>query len=338
MTRSRQHLVFDVGGTQLRAAVYDQASESLTGVSRVDAPSYLRHADASWPDLRARLIDDMSELRRRVDPHEGIPTAVVAFPGPVDSEHRVVAAPPLWGTRGRYPYSLEPDLRERWPGTDVCVVNDVTAAGYRYVRASNDDFCIVTISSGIGNKVFVRGRPLVGRSGQGGEIGHLQVDGSPTAPTCDCGGRGHLAAIASGRGMLVRARDRAVKDRDFSSSMLCDRMHLTASGLTSEALAIAYVEGDPWATTVVREGAGALGSVLATIHLAIGIDRFVLIGGLALGLGQRFCRDVRAGLHARCWRGESDADSDAISVILGDTDGHCALVGAGRARHLGLLP
>ena len=333
MTHSaQQHLVFDVGGTQLRGAVYDEASGNLAAVSRMDAPSHTSDRSASWAELRARLLGAMSSLRTALDPDGRLRDAVVAFPGPVDAERRVLAAPTLWGSLGHYPHALESDLREAWGSVDVCVTNDVTAAGYRYVEPDGEDFCIVTISSGIGNKVFVRGRPLVGPSGQGGEIGHLEVNASPSAPLCDCGATGHLGAIASGRGMLARAKERAAAGGDFDRSSLRARMCLEAHALTAEALAGAYREKDEWATAVVREGADAVGAVLAGIHLAIGVERFVLIGGFALGLGATFCDDVRASLLSRCWRGAS------ARVSLGASDGHCALVGGGRARQLGLLP
>ena len=296
MTSSDRHLVFDVGGTQLRAAVYDGGGGSLFASSRVDAPSFLRHAGAPWTELRTRLLESLSELRARLDPASAVSSAVIAFPGPVDDEHRVVAAPTLWGSLGAYPYALERDLRDRWPGVSTRVINDVTAAGYRYLRSTNDDFCIVTVSSGVGNKVFVDGRPLLGRSGLGGEIGHLQVDPAPGAAECDCGGRGHVGAIASGRGMLALARRRAVERPDaFRSSSLA----IGASTLTPEALAEAYRLGDAFAVSVVREGADALAQALSAVHLAIGVDRIVLIGGFALGLGRRFCDDLGAAVGAR---------------------------------------
>jgi len=333
VTRSgQQHLVFDVGGTQLRGAVYDEGSGALAAVSRVNAPSHASDKGASWAELRGRLLDAMSSVRAALDPDGRISSAVVAFPGPVDAERRVLAAPTLWGSLGSYPHPLEHDLREAWGTVDVCVTNDVTAAGYRYVEPEGEDFCIVTISSGIGNKIFVRGRPLVGPSGQGGEIGHLQVDPSLNAPRCDCGARGHLGAIASGRGMLARAKDQATAGGDFERSSLRVRMGLEGHALTAEALAGAYRENDAWATAVVREGADSLGAVLAAIHLAIGVERFVLIGGFALGLGAPFCDDVRTSLLSRCWQGAS------VRISLGASDGHCALVGGGRARQLGLLP
>ena len=335
MTRPGRHLVFDVGGTQLRAAVYDGESGALAGTARTEAPNFQRHPGVSWHELRSKLVDEMSALRAVLDPQGLVGSAAVAFPGPVDGEGRVLAAPPLWGSLGDYPYALGRDLGAAWGCAPVRVMNDVTAAGFRYMRSHGDDFCLVTISTGIGNKVFVGGRPLLGSSGRGGEIGHLQVDASPAAAPCDCGGRGHLAALASGRGMQRRARARAeAPDGGFRGSSLAATR--TAGALTVEDLAEAYRGGDAWAAGLVQDGVEALGGVLAGIHLAVGVDRVILVGGVSFGLGRRFCEDVAAAIQSRCWRGAAGGDPAAVRVLLGEDDGRCALLGAGRAVHLGL--
>jgi glucokinase len=325
------HLVFDVGGTQLRAAVYDGAASVLRDAQSIAAPSYLRHPELSPRDLRLRLAQEMSALRTALDPRGAIASAAVSFPGPVDGERRVLAAPTLWGGGGAYPYDFESDLRGAWTGTEVTVLNDVAAAGYRYLRGPGDEFCVVAVSTGIGNKIFVGGRPLVGPGGRGGEIGHLRVDDSDDAPPCDCGGRGHLGAMASGRGLSARARDHARRSPDaFARSALAAAVGGDASRLTAEAIAVAYREGDPWATARVLEGARALGSTFAGIHLATGVERFVLIGGFAIGLGPSFCAAVATAASRACWRGEPGG----VDVVLGEADGQCALIGAGRAARL----
>jgi glucokinase len=190
----------------------------------------------------------------------------------------------------------------------VRILNDVTAAGYRYLRSSDEDFCIVTVSSGIGNKVFAGGRPLVGPSGRGGELGHLRVDDSANAPVCECGGRGHLGAIASGRAALAYARAHVAK------------------ALTAGDLAAAFRRDEAWAVDVVRRCASPLGWALAAIHLGAGIERFVLFGGFALALGARYRDLVSAAAHQRCWNGQGN-----FTIELGYDDDWSGLIGAGIA-------
>jgi predicted NBD/HSP70 family sugar kinase len=328
MNPSARHLVFDVGGTQLRAAVWDAERSSLSPVHSVDAPSHARHPTLSWTELRARLVAEMSELRQRLDPPGEIRSIAVAFPGPVDPQRRVLAAPTLWGALGRYPFELGRELGQNWAESRILILNDVSAAGYRYCTDQEDSFCIVTVSTGIGNKVFAGGQPLVGAAGRGGEIGHLQIDTAPGAPLCDCGGRGHLGAYASGRGLAARAREDGEREpHDFRRSFLGTELKIEPAAITAEALAIAYGAKDEWATRQVDRCGAALAGVLAGLCLGVGVERFVLIGGLAIGLGPRFAEAVRAAIESRCWTGEASA----ISVKLGETDGKCALVGAGRA-------
>jgi glucokinase len=331
VTSEERYLVFDVGGTQLRAAVYESATSQLADMRTAAAPSYLRFPELSWADLRGRLVIEMSALRAALDPRGAMTSAAVSFPGPVDGERRVLAAPTIWGSAGVYPDDFESALRDAWKGTDVLLLNDVAAAGYRYMRGPSDEFCVVTVSTGIGNKVFVGGRPLVGPRGAGGEIGHLRVDDSAEAPRCDCGGRGHLGAIASGRGLAARSREHAQRaPAAFMKSSLAAETGNDPTKLTAEAIGVAYREHDAWARERVLEAASALGSTFAAIHMAIGVDRFVLIGGFAVGLGTAFGEAVRAAATRSCWRGEEVG----IEVTLGETDGRCALIGAGRAVEL----
>src|SRR6185312_8922728 len=113
-------------------------------------------------------------------------------PGPIAPTGEILAAPTLWPGVPIEPFTLGARLERAWPGLRVRVLNDVTAVGLAYVAGGRESFCVVTVSSGIGHKVFLDGRPVTGPSGRGGEIGHVVVDPRPEAPECDCGGRGHL--------------------------------------------------------------------------------------------------------------------------------------------------
>ena len=89
------------------------------------------------------------------------PDAVaVAFPGPIDPHGHLLAAPTVWGRMESSSFPLRERLFAIWPRAVVLALNDMTAAGYRYVTPEVRDFCLVTVSSGIGNKVFL-GRRLV---------------------------------------------------------------------------------------------------------------------------------------------------------------------------------
>ncbi len=305
-------LVFDVGGTKTRAGLFDSSTSSLVRAALTETPNHLNFPDASFDELLDRLLDDMCRLGDEVA--EGAPvTAInVGFAGPVAPNGNVLAAPTIWGVRSGPPDALRKGLACRWPNARVAIMNDVTAAGYRYLSSPDDEFCIVTVSSGIGNKMFVNGRPLVGRGGQGGELGHLLVDSSDDAPLCECGGRGHLGAVSSGRAALEYARKRG-------------RIG------TSADLAAAFKRAEPWAIQVIEHVAAPLGWALAAMHMAIGVARFVLIGGFALALGESYRQLVARAAEERCWQCAGDWPT---MVELGVDDDLSGLLGAGRVGSL----
>jgi C7-cyclitol 7-kinase len=305
-------LVFDVGGTRTRAGLFDSQNSKLIASAAISTPNHLILPDSSFDELCNQLLEQMFRLAADLCGRQSIGAICVGFAGPVDDCGNILAAPTLWSTRLSRPYPLAKSIASRWPGAPVTIVNDVTAAGYRYLRSVEEDFCIVTVSSGIGNKVFVNGRPLLGSGRRGGELGHLVVDSSPDAPPCECGGRGHLGAVASGRAALEIARMLAPGH---------SRMNLT-----SPDLAAAFRRAEPWAIAAIERAAAPLGWALAAVHASIGMERFVLIGGFALALGEAYRELVARAAAARCWGESRDWQS---RVELGWDDDMSGLIGAG---------
>jgi len=301
-------LVFDIGGTKTRAGLFNQG---LTRSVCAATPNHLDFPKASFRELRERLVTSMHRLAGEIVEDRTVTQLNVAFAGPIDPAGNVLAAPTIWGALQSRPHPFAGDLVRNWPNARVSMLNDVTAAGYRYRRSSSDDFCIVTVSSGIGNKVFAGGRPLLGRSGKGGELGHLCVDDSPEAPLCECGGRGHLGAISSGRGVLGRARELAGRE------------------LTSGDLVAAFLRGESWAERIIEHGARPLGWALAAMHLGLGLERFVLVGGFALALGEGYRQLVARAAQARTWNGAGDW---MTWLELGVDDDFSGLIGAGLSQ------
>jgi glucokinase len=320
-------LVFDVGGTTLRAGIYRAGSGRVERVVHRDTPTFRTLPGACGDEIRERLCRVMDEMGRSICGGR-VPGAVsVAFPGPIDPAGGVLAAPTLWGgERGADPVPLGESFRRLWPRSRVFVLNDMAAAGYCYRRHPLEDFCILTVSSGIGHKVFLNGEPVTGPHGRGGELGHLRVDPSPDAPVCDCGGRGHLGAIASGGAAIEQVKRLAAQDPEgFLASPLGRSSGFSL--LDNQTIVAAFSSGDPWTDRVIRRMAGAIGQVLAAVHLALGVERFVIVGGFAIALGPRF-RDMLCAEAAACaW--DLGASWDSM-IELGRSDEDAGLIGAGK--------
>lgn len=321
-------LVFDVGGTRLRCARYQAESDKLLGLERRETPSIHSRPGASQEAIRNELYATMDSMRRRALLGERPAWVSVAFPGPVDPRGNALAAPTVWGDASRAPVSLLDDLARLWPEASVLVLNDISAAGFRFRTHPHESFCILTVSSGIGVKVFVDGQPITGPHGRGGELGHLCVDFSGDAPKCDCGLLGHLGAVASGRASAEHIARLAREDPEaFAASPLGSVSGGDPSRVTNPMLARAFSRGDVWARRVVDRIAQPLGRLLSSIHLLVGTERFVIVGGFALALGEPYRQMLARTASESGW--SLGVDWDEL-VELGVNDDDAGLIGAGR--------
>ncbi|MEV7227878.1 ROK family protein [Polymorphospora sp. NPDC051019] len=317
------YTVVDVGGTTLRVGRYDSDTDRVDDVRRMPTEGMDRYPGEPVPVLQRRVVGQLVDVAGAALARHGARRLVVAFAGPIDAAGRVTAAPTVWGRRGD-PLPLRDLLRERL-GRPVTVVNDLTAAAWRYVGGADQEaFCLITVSSGIGNKVFRAGEVLLHPDGHGGELGHWTCDPAPDAMPCDCGGRGHLGAVASGRGAVAAARRAAVADPvGYGGSVLA------GAEVDAVALAAAVRADDPFATGVLRAGLRHLATAITAVFASIGVRRYVIIGGFALAVGPRYAALLTEALHRAGCFGLTPAEIDGM-VVLGEPDDDHGLIGAGR--------
>jgi len=181
-------LAFDVGGTDLKAALVDE-SGAIRELLRVPTPlDGERTADA--------VLARVGELARDLlGNHPGVHprTAGLLVPGQVDEEGGVGVFSENLGWTG-YPFR---DRAQGILGVPVSFGHDVRGAGeaeYRLGAAAPfRDVVVMTIGTGIAGAIFIQGRLYTGR-GLAGEMGHSKVADDPQ---CVCGGRGCLEAVAS---------------------------------------------------------------------------------------------------------------------------------------------
>ncbi|WP_030751606.1 ROK family protein [Streptomyces griseus] len=331
----RRITVMDVGGTTLRVGTFDTATgRLLPGARRVPVDGMARFPGAPVPVLQRRVVEQIAREAERQAADAGGDGLCVAFAGPVGRDGTVRGAPTVWGGGGG-PLPLRELLEDLLP-VPVLVVNDLTAAAWRYGADSPEPFCLLTVSSGIGNKVFRDGGVLLDDEGHGGELGHWTYDRSPDAPPCDCGGRGHLGAIASGRGVLAAVRRAGRADRAGYARSALARSAADPAEVDNPAVAAAVRAGDPFATEVLRGTLVPLAAAIGGVFASIGIRRYVLMGGFALAIGERYRELLAAELVRQGCFGLTDDRVRAMVVLGADDDDH-GLIGAGllMGRRLG---
>jgi glucokinase len=321
-------LVFDIGGTNLRAGMYCVPEEKLTTIVR--RKTRKRASVAGGGQDSAAVTEDLFQgieaLADSILGGEACDAIAVAWPGPISTEAGAFCLPTILGNAGGKVNPLELARLPFAAKIPIFHLNDVTAAGYRYLRDDLSNFCITTVSSGIGSKIFLNGRPLVG-NGHGGEIGHWVVDTAADAAMCECGGRGHLGAIASGRAAVALAKQMAAEKLGFSDSLVSKSSAADPNCISAEAIASAFHQKDAFAETVVWKGASALGKAFALLHLGCGVSNFIVYGGFGCALGIRYCHLLAKAAATHCWNSGIDWPS---AIRLGIDDDNDALIGGAR--------
>ncbi|MDQ2775377.1 MAG: ROK family protein [Acidobacteriota bacterium] len=287
-------LLFDLGGTFLRAGLLDSNGQiGAIQKTPIDSVAHRLSEVVIWERLAKCILAYEAVVRSKVPSHASI---IISFPGPVLQRKRIVQAPTVAGAR-LGGFDLVGEI-ERATGRPVLMLNDISAAAWRLAEITAvNRFLVVTVSSGIGSKIFDRFHPLgvLDNLPYAGEIGHVVVDDSPDAPMCDCGGRGHLGAIASGRGIERCARQyAALFPKLFEESEVVRRFGATLSTLSNyDHIVPAAIVGDEWADGIIVRCTVPLVRSLLIVAMAAGLDRIFIIGGFASALNLHYMQIVR---------------------------------------------
>lgn len=147
-------VVFDIGGSSIRAGLYCCQSNRLKRQARTATASICKERDTPQSSEQAigSLLEVLKVLLDEVTKTANANVIAVAFPGPIDAAGNALAAPTVWQESFEQPIPVLRSIQNAWPKADVFVLNDVTAAGYCFLRHAEESLCAVTISSGQSNQ------------------------------------------------------------------------------------------------------------------------------------------------------------------------------------------
>jgi len=304
-------IAVDFGGTNIRAAYFPSpqpppVSQNKTATLASEGPNA----------VITRLIQaiDSQIPKGAVDLRIGI-----AAPGPLDPRTGVILSAPNLSGWTNIP--LRDQLSEHF-GMPVFLGNDANAAALAEWRfgagQGTGNMIYLTISTGIGGGVIADGRLLLGAHGLAGELGHITMD--LNGPTCGCGIKGHIEAIAAGPAI---ARNATAQLEAGQLSTLKET--LSAQGkITSIDIGKAAQAGDELALSVIEEAGLLIGHHLGDLAHTFNPEVFILGGGVSL-LGDLIFEPIRRSLREHVM---DPAYLDGVRVLpaaLGDDAG---LVGA----------
>ena len=197
-------LAIDLGGTQLRAALVNEAGELL---SRASLATDVQGGPKAVLKQMLQAADAAGFSKSR----EQITGCGICAPGPLDSDTgTIIGIPTLPGWED---FPLRAALSEAL-GLPVVLENDGIAAAngeWKFGAGRGLSHLVyVTVSTGIGGGVVADGRLMRGRRGMAGHVGHMMI--GRDGPRCTCGGHGCFEACASGTALNAAARKIGFQD------------------------------------------------------------------------------------------------------------------------------
>jgi glucokinase len=310
--RPARHLALgiDVGGTKILAGVVDGRNRIL-GRGKLRTPFRGNAAE-----LTAALVDaaDLA-LKEAGVPRERVAALGVAAPGPVDTGKGILLFAANIAVKK---FDVGSALRRPFPKARRRLENDVRLAAYGEANLGAGRGVPVMVAfwvgTGLGGAVIVDGKIWKGRNRNAGEIGHVQIDVRRAKP-----GKidGTLEGVAAKIGM---ARWLRKKLGEGERSTLKKVLLAEGARLRGSELKAAVDAGDPLALRAVGRSARAVGIAMANVFNVLSPDRFVLGGGVATDLGERYLLNVRKWAEAFCFTTELGG-IEVVPAALGDDAG-----------------
>jgi len=305
-------VAIDIGGTQLRVAVYPRNSTNPVNVQRT---ATLGMEDGVYERLVA-LIDS-------VWPKEAVDAISVAAPGPTNPYTGVVISTPNIPAWSDFPLAKMLSKRYEVP---TYLGNDANLAAlgeWKYgAGQGHHDVLYITISTGIGGGVISSDMLIVGSRGMAAELGHVSV--LPDGPVCSCGVRGHLEAVASGPAIARYVGDQIAAGRKSSLT--------PGTILSASQVAEAARQGDELAIEAYTRAGDFIGQAVASF-LHVFNPSIVIFGGGVTQAGSLILDPIRESMKRNIMDPSYLDGLELATVKLGDEAG---LLGALAQAHLRL--
>ncbi|MBS1848961.1 MAG: ROK family protein [Actinobacteria bacterium] len=282
----------DLGGTKILGVVIDATAPSGSAVDNfgIIASKRVPTPHDGQETLIATLAALVADLTAAVQDASGGEIGAVGLgaPGLVDRDGVLHTGPNLPGIED-CPFS---DRLGSATGLPVAVDNDATCAAWAEHElgrfGGHNHTLFLTLGTGIGAGITVKGQLLRGANGYAGEPGHMVLD--PNGPPCPCGRRGCWERYASGSGLARLARDAAHAGR---APGLVELAGGDPEAVRGEHVTTAASRGAPGALEIMAEFGWWVALGIANL-VAVLDSEVVIIGGGLVEAGSVVMDPIRA--------------------------------------------
>lgn len=288
-------LAFDLGGTDIKVAriAHDGAVHGFTKV-----PSRAAEGETALFEAIASAAQVVGEGASAVASGFGSPGVIHPVTGSIVDRTPNLNLPPDFPLRERL---------ERTLARPVAVDNDAnmaalaehTAGAGKGARVS----LTVTVGTGVGCGIVVDGHVLKGAFGGAGEIGHMAL--ASTGAACGCGVQGCAEPMASGSGLIARAREAGLEVRNARE---------------------VFESSDPRAVAAIDRMLDHLAQMLSAATALLNPDVIVVGGGVAQAGDRMF-----VPLYEKCTRYMLASHRRGLRIVPATLGEQAGVIGAGLA-------
>ena len=261
----------DLGGTQIKAGVVDEAGKVLAKAETATLAE--RPYQDVVRDMAACSLKALEEGNLTVDSVGGIG---IGIPGIADNvTGRVVFCTNL----GWHDIPLRDELN-KYLQLPVVIDNDATVAGFAEsvcgVSRGLHSSVFLTLGTGVGGGIVIDGKPWTGAHGVASEIGHLtmEVDGIP----CTCGKSGCVERYCSATALIRMAGEVCLMHPDCA---IMQQAGGDPKKITGRIVMDLAKEGDEFALRIFHRYTKYLAIAINTIISFLDPEMVVLGGGIS---------------------------------------------------------
>ena len=283
----------DLGGTKILTALADSEGKIISSV-QVDTQAAL------GPEkVIANIIKSISLVTKQARvPLSRVSRVGIGAPGPILGRAIIVSPPNLPGwVNVNIKSILHRKLKKK-----IYIENDANAAalGELLFGAGKGfrNLVYITLSTGIGGGIIIKGKAYTGSIGTAGEVGHMVID--QKGPKCGCGNRGCLEALASGPAIA--------------------KMAGLKNALEAE---LAARRGNKRAQKAINTAAKYIGIGIGNLNNILNPDIFVIGGGVS-NMGRLLLDPVKS--WARKY--SMEASRKSLIIVPAKLKGNAGVMGA----------
>lgn len=270
----------DIGGTTVKIGMISNIGEII---KKWEIPTNTLNAGKSiigdiWHSIENELTVE------KVDKSTILGIGVGA-PGFIDADNGFIFEAVNIGWKD---FDLTNQLKEK-AGVPVFLENDANIAvlGENWKGAGKQarNLIAITLGTGVGSGVIVKGSILNGENGMAGELGHITID--PNGSPCNCGRTGCLETIVSATGIVRQAMETVAENPESKIAKFVQKEGF----ITTKDIFKLAKTGDPLSVKIIEHTADTLGLVIANIGVTVNPSS-VLIGGGVSKAGDQLLTEI----------------------------------------------